>query len=156
MSGLMFPKPKKKKMQKVIRKKQKQKRQITDGLMYSKGPWKNKKRERECDESILHCKDGTCYLCVKLKRIYYRYPTVHKHHVYPGRGRREVSENNGFYVYLCPRHHEYHKEAVHENSEHMLMIKRDCQREYEKTHTRQQFMELIEQNYLEGEDDSEV
>lgn len=122
------------------------------GLMFPKqGKMKKRKKHKK---SILHYKDGTCYLCVKLKGICSKYPVVHEHHVYPGKPNRQISEAEGFKVYLCPRHHEYHKEAVHENDENMKMIQRDCQRKYEETHTRQQFMDLIGRNYLEEEDDS--
>ena len=72
---------------------------------------------------------------------------THKHHVYPGHN-RQVSEENGFTVELCPGHHEFTKAAVHENRDYMILIQEECQREYEKTHTRQQFMDLIGKNYL--------
>ena len=72
---------------------------------------------------------------------------THKHHVYPGPN-RQVSEENGFTVELCPGHHEFTKAAVHENRDYMILIQEECQREYEKTHTRQQFMDLIGKNYL--------
>ena len=59
-------------------------------------------------------------------------------------------------MHLCVQHHEFAKEAVHENHENMRLLQRICQRKYEETHTRQQFMKLIGRNYLEAEDDSKV
>lgn len=113
---------------------------------------KIKKRRRKHPPSILHKKDGTCYLCIKLDSIYCKYPVTHKHHVYGGPNRR-ISEENGFTVNLCPGHHEFTEAAVHRNYEYMRLIQEDCQREYEKEHTRQQFMDLIGKNYLEDKDD---
>lgn len=115
------------------------------GLMYPKTPGKKKRKKHP--PSILHKKDGTCYLCMKLYENYAVYRTVHEHHVYPGKNRR-ISEENGFKVYLCFYHHEYSKAAVHENNELLRMIQKDCQREFEKTHTRQQFRALIGKSYL--------
>lgn len=122
-------------------------------MMYPKQ--RKRKKRKKHKPSILHYKDGTCYLCAKLEGLYYEYPVVHEHHVYPGNPNRQISEANGFKVYLCPAHHEFSKAAVHENHENMRLIQRDCQREYERTHTREEFMELIGRNYL-LDDEEEV
>lgn len=99
-------------------------------------------------KSILHKKDGTCYLCRKLQQDFRIHRIVHEHHIYGGPN-RPVSEAHGFKVYLCPEHHEFGKEAAHSNQEMMRIMQQDCQREYEKTHTRDEFMELIGRNFLE-------
>lgn len=117
-------------------------------LMFPKG--KKKKRRKQHKKSILQEKDGTCYLC-RMRGNYRKYPITHKHHVFGG-PLRAISEAEGFTVDLCPDDHEFGTEAVHRNQENMRLIQRECQREYEKTHTRQQFMELIGRNYLEDED----
>lgn len=39
--------------------------------------------------------------------------------------------------------------GIHFDKEFDLKVKRECQREYEKTHTRQEFMSLIGRNYLD-------
>ena len=117
-----------------------------NGLMFPKT--KNRKKRKKHGKSILHCRDGTCYLCMKLDGNYGEQRTLHEHHVYGG-ALRAVSEREGFKVYLCLRHHIDGAEAVHNNQKNMRIIQRDCQREYEKTHTRQQFMDLIGRNYLE-------
>lgn len=111
---------------------------------------KRKKKRKTHKKSILHAKDGTCYLCMRLENRYCIHKTVHEHHVYPGYN-RQISEANGFKVYLCPEHHEFSKAAVHENYENMRLIQQDCQREFERTHTREEFMELIGRNYLNDE-----
>lgn len=122
---------------------------MTDGLMFPK-PGKKKKRKQH-KKSILHGKNGTCYLCMKLNGDYRTKRIIHRHHVYGGPN-RPISEAEGFTVYLCLEHHEEGPEAVHNNKENKRLIQKDCQREYEKTHTRQQFMDLIRRNYLDEED----
>lgn len=108
------------------------------------------KKRKKHKQSIMQIKDGTCYLCKRLNEDYRIHPVVHEHHVYCGPN-RSVSEENGFKVYLCLEHHTVGKAAVHNNHENMRILQKDCQREYEKTHTRQQFMDLIGRNYLDEE-----
>lgn len=105
---------------------------------------KTRKRHRE---SILQKKDGRCYLCMKLDGDYRIYASLHMHHVFGGPN-RSISEGEGFKVYLCPEHHLYGQKAVHKNHRIMEMVQQDAQREYEKNHTREEFMELIGRNYL--------
>lgn len=111
-------------------------------------PGKKKKRKKH-KKSILHEKDGTCYLCMRLNQDFDLRSGLHKHHVYEGKPNRKISEANGFIVYLCPEHHNSCSESVHDNKENMDLIKRDCQELYEETHTRKEFMELIGRNYLD-------
>jgi hypothetical protein len=51
-------------------------------------------------------------------------------------------------VYLCPEHHETGPEAVHREYAMMRMLQEDAQREYEKSHTRAEWMALIGKNYI--------
>ncbi len=69
---------------------------------------------------------------------------LHRHHIYGGRN-RQVSEKHGFVVHLCA----YHHSLVHRDNEKNLQLKRWAQREFEKTHTRAEFMAIIGKNYLE-------
>ena len=39
--------------------------------------------------------------------------------------------------------------GIHFDKDFDLKVKRECQMEYEKTHTRQEFMALIGRNYLD-------
>lgn len=73
---------------------------------------------------------------------------LHKHHIYGGPNRR-ISEANGFYIYLIPFYHNMSDQGIHFNKAFDLRIKRLCQLEYEKTHTREEFMALIGRNYLD-------
>lgn len=122
-------------------------------MMYPK-PQRKKKRKKH-KASILHCKDGTCYLCMKLKGDYRRYPVVHEHHVYGG-ANRQISEAEGMKVYLCPEHHVIGEAAVHNNQENMRIIQKEGQREYEKTHSREEFINRFGRNYLTEEKAGEI
>ncbi len=107
-----------------------------------------KKRRKIHPASILHPKDGTCYLCMRLNGEYRQQAYTEEHHAYDGPN-RVISEANGFKVYLCRIHHRSSPEAVHENAENMRLIQRDMQKKYEETHSREEFMNLIGRNYLE-------
>lgn len=89
---------------------------------------------------------GGCILC-RLLESDYAEKFTHKHHIYGGPN-RDISEAEGFTADLCLYHHIDGKKAVHNNREMDLILKKMCQREYEKTHTRQQFIDLIGRSYL--------
>lgn len=116
-------------------------------MMLFPKPTRKKKRKTH-KPSILHQKDGTCYLCMKLKGDYRIHPVVHEHHIFDGPN-RQISEAEGLKVYLCLGHHIDGKEAVHNNIENMRFLQQEGQRAYERTHTRAEFMKIIGRNYLE-------
>lgn len=76
------------------------------------------------------------------------YRVLHQHHIYEGWGNRQVSEDNGFWVWLLPEYHNMSNKGVHFDKEFDLALKQACQRKYEETHTREEFMALIGRNYL--------
>lgn len=80
-----------------------------------------------------------CFFCGR--------PTECIHHVFFGPNRK-ISEKNGFIVPLCNRCHNMSDTAVHFNREKDLFLKRECQKEYELTHTRDEFIRLIGRSYL--------
>jgi ribosomal protein L44E len=59
-----------------------------------------------------------------------------------------MSDENGFTVFLCPDCHQYGSHAVHRCRETALKLKARCQRVYEKTHGRDEFIALVGRNYL--------
>lgn len=75
---------------------------------------------------------------------------LHLHHIYFGRGMRDISDRNGFTCYLCGYHHTQSNEGVHGKNGHELdmYLKQTCQKEFEKTHTRKEFMQLTGKSYL--------
>jgi hypothetical protein len=118
--------------------------------MYKKSVQKKKRKQHK--PSILQKRDGTCYLCIRMHGDYRIHQVLHEHHVYGGPN-RPISEAEGFKAYLCLAHHEFGPEAVHENNRIMRILQQDTQREYEKTHTRKEFMELIGRNYMEADNE---
>lgn len=74
--------------------------------------------------------------------------SLHKHHIMNGSDRKNA-EQDGLWVYLCPQCHNMSDHAVHFNREADLRLKRIAQTEYEKTHTREQFMKRYRRNYLD-------
>lgn len=85
--------------------------------------------------------DPVCFVCGNPY-------SVQKHHIYGG-GNRSVSEENGFWVYLCPRHHTRTIYSVHGDPDHRLdkELKDMCQSIYERDHTREDFIKLIGRSY---------
>ena len=72
-----------------------------------------------------------------------------EHHIYFGTGKRKISEQNGFKVWLTYLEHRgtygVHGKYGHELD---LRFKQECQKEYEKNHTREEFIRLIGKSYL--------
>jgi len=94
-------------------------------------------------KSILKTEPGVCYICK-------RQTDTALHHIYFG-PKRKISDKNGFVCFLCPTCHQYGAHAVHKCREVDLYIKAICQKVYEKTHTREEFMALIGRNYIHDE-----
>jgi hypothetical protein len=63
------------------------------------------------------------------------------HHVYNA-ALRKTSEKHGFTVWLCHDCHNEPPTGVHYNRANREWLQRACQFEFEKTHTRSEFMEL--------------
>lgn len=108
---------------------------------------KGKKKKHK--PSILHCKDGTCYLCMLLHDDYRLHNAVQEHHIFGGVANRKISEAEGLKVYLCLTHHTAGHEAVHNNQTNMRLLQQEGQRAFERTHTRVEFMTLFGRNYLD-------
>ena len=74
---------------------------------------------------------------------------LHRHHIFAG-GRRQISEREGFWVYLIGHLHNQSNDGVHGKNGHALdlKLKQDCQRKYEETHGREEWMLLMGKNYL--------
>jgi hypothetical protein len=73
---------------------------------------------------------------------------LHLHHIFYGRGLRQISDREGFVVYLIPELHNMSNDGVHFNRELDLRLKRECQAKYEETHSRKEFIQLIGRNYI--------
>ena len=86
--------------------------------------------------SILTNNMDRCFICGS--------PFVDIHEIYGG-GNRKVSMKNGFTVPLCRSHHQ----TATLDSSASLYLKQKCQKKYEETHTKDEFMKLIGKNYLD-------
>lgn len=119
-----------------------------EGLMFPKT--QNKKKRKKHKKSILQDQSiKQCFLC--MLEGDYRVKPVHNHHIFYGKGMRNISEEEGIKVNLCvERHHQYGKESVHGNpgDGNDLILKMIGQKAYEKTHSRQEFMDRFKKNYL--------
>ena len=82
-----------------------------------------------------------CFLCNTVFNL-------HEHHIFFGSANRKISEANGFKVWLCAYHHNMSHYSVHHDRKLDLLVKKVCQRKYEKTHSRDEFIKLIGRSYL--------
>lgn len=99
--------------------------------------------------SVLQGKERQCYLTGA------EYVPLEKHHIYFGKKQRAISDKHGFWVYLRPEWHRGNY-GVHGKHGHDvdLLLKRDCQKKYEETHSRQQFIDLVGENYLDEKEET--
>ena len=73
---------------------------------------------------------------------------LEKHHVYGGRGRRDISEKYGCWVYLCMNHHTGDS-GIHREKEFDDAMKRRCQRAWERRFgSREDFIKTFGRSYL--------
>lgn len=89
--------------------------------------------------SILQGEERQCYFCLS--------PYVEYHHIYFA-SLRKISDKHHFTVWLCHTHHTGSLDSVHRNRQMDLTLKQACQKKYEETHTREEFMRLIGRSYL--------
>lgn len=68
------------------------------------------------------------------------------HHIYFA-AKRKISDQNGFVVPLCQECHTGNG-GVHFNIELDNKLKETCQRKFEELHSHDEFMSLINKNYI--------
>lgn len=93
------------------------------------------------DSIIQHEKE--CFVCRRTTNL-------ECHHIFGG-SNRKWSEADGLKVWLCHNHHNESPEGVHHNKYFMQHLHRIGQTEYEKNHTREDFMRRYGRNYLDLE-----
>lgn len=106
------------------------------------------KERKKHPKSILNTKKNVCYLCAYLNHDY-RIKYTEEHHILYGSGQRKNAEDEGIKVDLCLDHHRRGQQAVHNSREMRVLLCRIAQEEYEKTHTREEWMKISRKNYLE-------
>lgn len=89
--------------------------------------------------SILQ-EDKKCFICGK-------YITLQCHHIFGGTANRRKSEKYGLKVWLCFEHH-LGRDGVHYNKILMDSLHRIGQKEFEKNHTREEFIKEFGRGYL--------
>ena len=99
-------------------------------------------------KSIMHQKDGTCYLCMKLEGNYFPQLVTQEHHVIFGTSNRRQSERYGLKVYLCVAHHLTGPDAVHRNQTVRNMLCEDAQKAFEEHYPDLDFKTIFGINYL--------
>jgi hypothetical protein len=82
----------------------------------------------------------SCFFC--------KNPAVEHHHVFGG-AYRKISDWYGYVAPLCHAHHNEPPYGVHFCKETRNILKRICQKHFEGTHTREQFIAEFGKNYLE-------
>ena len=112
-------------------------------LLYPKG---NRKKKRQKHGKSIMPAYGGCYLC-RLLDDDDRKKITEAHHIFFGPNRAK-SEEYGFVTDLCVEHHRTGPAAVHKNAEVCRILQRECQRKFEKTHSREEFVRIIGRNYL--------
>ena len=87
-----------------------------------------------------------CYITGDTSRL-------NRHHIFGGNPGRKISEKNGFWCWLRNDYHNGANYGVHGKDGHNLnlALKRECQKKYEETHSRDEFMAFVGKNYLEEE-----
>ena len=85
--------------------------------------------------------DKYCYICG-------RRTILHRHHIYGG-SLRNTSEKHGAVVNLCADCHTIDRHAVHNDPDMKLWLQRTWQREFEKTHTRDEFIKIFGRSFLD-------
>lgn len=82
-----------------------------------------------------------CYFCG-------RTDTIERHHIFGG-PYRKASERHGLVVDLCHYCHNEPPVGAHHNKHTALRLKREGQRRFEQTHTREEFRAVFGKNYLD-------
>ena len=81
-----------------------------------------------------------CFICGQTYEL-------HLHHIIDGPFRKK-SEKYGLTVWLCPYHHNMSDQGVHFCRALDLALRREAQKAFEKTHSREEWMDAFEKNYL--------
>ncbi len=81
-----------------------------------------------------------CYICGTTLDI-------ECHHVFGGAYRKK-SEKYGYLRDLCARHHRTSKHSVHMDMHLNYKLRQECQREFEQTRSREEFIKEFGRSYI--------
>ena len=82
-----------------------------------------------------------CYVCGRVEGL-------HRHHVFYGRQFRNLAEQDGAWVYLCPRHHNMSDSGVHFDKALDLRLKREAETVLRASRGNDWFMERYGRSWL--------
>lgn len=85
------------------------------------------------EHSIMTDDLDRCYLCLRDRQQF--------HHVFGGSNRKHATED-GLFIPVCMECHQ----AIHEHNP--IALKKEGQRQYELTHSREEFMKRYGKSYL--------
>ncbi len=74
---------------------------------------------------------------------------IHKHHIFYGTGKRQLSERYGCWCYLCGKHHNLSNEGVHFNKVLDNKLKGLAQKRFKEVYPQLEFIKIFGKNYLE-------
>lgn len=97
-------------------------------------------------EPLIKQMEGICMLCAREGKWNIQHTEVH--HVLFGTANRKMSTKYGLVCNLCVDHHRVGPAAVHNNRENREWLCRVYQTEFEKTHSREEWMQIAGKNYL--------
>lgn len=119
------------------------------GLMFPKSG--KKKKQNKHSKSIMHRKETrTCFLCALMDDNWGEKTYLEEHHVIPGNPGRQLSEEYGLKVYLCPNHHRTGENAVHNNALIMKRLQASGQQAFEETYPGLNWMDIFGKDYKEA------
>ena len=73
---------------------------------------------------------------------------LHRHHIFFGTGKRQLSEQYGCWCYLCAYHHNMSNNGVHFNKALDERLKQYAQRKFNEVYPGLDFMQIFGKNYL--------
>lgn len=102
-------------------------------------------------KSIMHQKDGTCYLCMLLNGDYDDHKITEEHHAVFGWANRNLAERYGLKVYICPEHHRNGENAAHKNYKIAKLLQEKAQEAFERENPNLSFRAIFGMNYKSDE-----
>jgi hypothetical protein len=73
---------------------------------------------------------------------------IHKHHIFYGTGKRQLSEKYGCWCYLCARHHNMSNDGIHFNSKLDKKLKAYTQKRFAEVYPELDFLRIFGKSYL--------
>lgn len=89
-------------------------------------------------KSILQPNDKCCFITGSTINL-------DKHHIYANTANRKLSEKYGCWCWL---RHDVHMKLHDQDKDLDRYLRQECQKEFEKTHTREEFRKIFGKSYL--------